>query len=97
MSRSALVDGLWGEDVPDSAVKMVHIYVSQLRKSLGEGVLKTRGRGYALVAGEAQSAVKARKLELTPEQAKIITVAQQMADRLTLALRSVAEPAHITT
>ncbi len=30
-------------------------------------------------------------LELTPEQAKIITVAQQMADRLTLALRSVAD------
>lgn len=30
-------------------------------------------------------------LELTPEQTKIITVAQQMADRLTLALRSVAD------
>ncbi|CDN92004.1 MULTISPECIES: Flp pilus assembly protein CpaB [Agrobacterium tumefaciens complex] len=30
-------------------------------------------------------------LELTPEQAKIITVAQQMADRLTLALRSIAD------
>ncbi len=30
-------------------------------------------------------------LELTPKQAKIITVAQQMADRLTLALRSVKD------
>jgi pilus assembly protein CpaB len=30
-------------------------------------------------------------LELTPEQAEIITVAQQMADRLTLALRPVAD------
>lgn len=30
-------------------------------------------------------------LELTPEQAEIITVAQQLADRLTLALRSVAD------
>ena len=30
-------------------------------------------------------------LELTPEQAQIITVAQQMASRLTLALRSVAD------
>ncbi|MDO1580651.1 Flp pilus assembly protein CpaB [Rhizobium oryzicola] len=30
-------------------------------------------------------------LELTPDQAKIMTVAQQMADRLTLALRSVAD------
>ena len=30
-------------------------------------------------------------LELSPQQAEIITVAQQMADRLTLALRSVAD------
>jgi pilus assembly protein CpaB len=30
-------------------------------------------------------------LELTPEQAEIITVAQQMADRLTLALRAVSD------
>jgi pilus assembly protein CpaB len=30
-------------------------------------------------------------LELTPQQAEIITVAQQMADRLTLALRSVTD------
>lgn len=30
-------------------------------------------------------------LELTPQQSEIITVAQQMADRLTLALRSVAD------
>ncbi len=30
-------------------------------------------------------------LELTPQQAEIITVAQQMADRLTLALRSVSD------
>ncbi|WP_309085964.1 Flp pilus assembly protein CpaB [Chelativorans sp.] len=30
-------------------------------------------------------------LELTPEQAEVITVAQQMADRLTLSLRSIAD------
>ncbi|HLP66369.1 MAG TPA: Flp pilus assembly protein CpaB, partial [Rhizobium sp.] len=30
-------------------------------------------------------------LELTPDQAKVMTVAQQMADRLSLALRSVAD------
>jgi pilus assembly protein CpaB len=30
-------------------------------------------------------------LELTPEQAKVVAVAQQIADRLTLALRSVAD------
>jgi len=34
-------------------------------------------------------------LELTPEQAQILTVAQQISDRLTLALRSVAD-SHVT-
>ena len=31
VSVDALVDALWGEHVPSTAVKMVHIYVSQLR------------------------------------------------------------------
>ncbi|GGA57759.1 Flp pilus assembly protein CpaB [Nitratireductor aestuarii] len=34
---------------------------------------------------------KTATLELTPDQAEVITVAQRMADRLTLALRSVAD------
>ena len=36
-------------------------------------------------------------LELTPQQAEIITVAQQMADRLTLALRSVVDTQEVIT
>ena len=44
----ALVDALWGEDIPPTAVKMVHIHVSQLRKELPAGVLRTVPRGYAL-------------------------------------------------
>lgn len=36
-------------------------------------------------------------LELTPQQAEIITVAQQMADRLTLALRSVKDAQEAST
>ena len=43
-----LVDDLWGHDVPGSAVKMVHIYVSQLRKLLPAEVLRTRPPGYSL-------------------------------------------------
>jgi len=41
-----LVDDLWGEDVPNSAAKMVQIYVSQLRKVLPDGVLRTQPPGY---------------------------------------------------
>jgi DNA-binding SARP family transcriptional activator/pimeloyl-ACP methyl ester carboxylesterase len=48
-----LIDALWGEEPPDSAVKMIHVYVSQLRKTLPAGVLCTRPPGYALeLAGE---------------------------------------------
>ena len=43
-----IVDELWGESVPESAHKMVQIYVSRLRKALPEGVLRTRPPGYAV-------------------------------------------------
>jgi DNA-binding SARP family transcriptional activator len=43
-----LVEDLWGEEAPASAVKMVQIHVSALRKVLPEGVLVTRSPGYAV-------------------------------------------------
>jgi len=43
-----IVDEMWGEDVPESAPKMVQIYVSRLRKLLAPGTLHTRPPGYAL-------------------------------------------------
>jgi peptide/nickel transport system substrate-binding protein len=43
-----LIDALWGERPPRSAPNSVHIYVSQLRRALGDGRLVTHGRGYAL-------------------------------------------------
>ena len=43
-----IVDDLWGEDVPETASKMVQIYVSRLRKPVSAGALHTRPPGYAL-------------------------------------------------
>jgi DNA-binding SARP family transcriptional activator len=43
-----LIDDLWGEQVPESAQKMVQIFVSQLRKQLPDGLLRTRPPGYQL-------------------------------------------------
>jgi DNA-binding SARP family transcriptional activator len=43
-----IVDDLWGEDVPESAQKMVQIHVSRLRKVLAPGLLHTRPPGYSL-------------------------------------------------
>ena len=48
LSTERIVDELWGDQVPETAVKMVQIYVSQLRKVLPEGVLRTRAPGYVL-------------------------------------------------
>jgi DNA-binding SARP family transcriptional activator len=50
VSTERLVEGLWGEEPPPSASKMVQHYVSQLRRVLqGEGAeIVTHGRGYEL-------------------------------------------------
>ena len=54
VSSDRLVDALWGEQAPASAVKIVQGYVSNLRRVLGEGLLVTRGRGYLLQAEPGQ-------------------------------------------
>jgi DNA-binding SARP family transcriptional activator len=50
VSLERLIDGLWGEEPPSTAVKMVQQYVSQLRRLVAdEGTeIVTRGRGYEL-------------------------------------------------
>jgi peptide/nickel transport system substrate-binding protein len=50
VSVGELVEGLWGEQPPASATKLVQHYVSQLRKLLagGDAEIVTRGRGYQL-------------------------------------------------
>src|SRR3954454_5896294 len=47
VSAEALVEGLWGEDPPASARKLVQHYVSHLRRAFGPA-LSTQGRGYRL-------------------------------------------------
>ena len=48
MSTERLVDALWGEKPPATAVKALQVYVSQLRKALGDGVVETRPLGYVV-------------------------------------------------
>jgi DNA-binding SARP family transcriptional activator len=49
-----IVDDLWSGHVPDTAQKMVQMYVSRLRRVLPEGTLHTRRPGYALVLEQEQ-------------------------------------------
>jgi predicted ATPase/DNA-binding SARP family transcriptional activator len=50
-----LVDGLWGDAPPASAVGVVQTYVSTWRKALGDGRLESVGRGYRLRLRTAES------------------------------------------
>ncbi len=61
LSLDRLAEGLWGEHPPASAAKMVQLYVSQLRKLLGEGSIVTHGRAYELQV--APDAVDAERFE----------------------------------
>jgi predicted ATPase/DNA-binding SARP family transcriptional activator len=66
VSTERLIDGLWGEEPPGSAAKMVQGYVSDLRKALAAGgdddaEIVTRGRSYTLRLGTGD--VDARRFE----------------------------------
>ena len=51
VSADRLIDALWGERPPATAKKTVQVYVSRLRRALGEeGLIATRGGGYILEA-----------------------------------------------
>lgn len=63
VSTNRLIDELWGEHPPATAVKVVQTYVSQLRRGLGPDVIETRPPGYLLrVEEDALDADRFRRL-----------------------------------
>jgi predicted ATPase/DNA-binding SARP family transcriptional activator len=49
VSTERMAEALWGEELPGGAIKTVQIYVSRLRRALGESdVLRTTGAGYSI-------------------------------------------------
>jgi ABC-type branched-subunit amino acid transport system substrate-binding protein/DNA-binding SARP family transcriptional activator len=54
VTNDRLVDALWLDRVPRSAVDNLRVYVAQLRRALGEGRLLSRRGGYALVLGPGE-------------------------------------------
>jgi DNA-binding SARP family transcriptional activator len=48
VSRDRLLDALWEEEPPETAVKALQVYISQLRKQLGKDRLQTKAPGYLL-------------------------------------------------
>ena len=51
VSTGRLIEEIWGDEAPETALKSVQVYISRLRKAIGEGRLVTRDGGYALTVG----------------------------------------------
>src|SRR3954469_15906280 len=54
LSRDRLIDELWGEQPPETAVTSLQVYISRLRKLLPPDALVTRPPGYLLKAEPEQ-------------------------------------------
>jgi DNA-binding SARP family transcriptional activator len=54
VSRERLIDDLWGDEPPETAVTIVQVYVSRLRKLLPPETLVTQPPGYLLAAEPEQ-------------------------------------------
>jgi DNA-binding SARP family transcriptional activator len=54
VSTDRLIDALWGEEPPETAGKALQVHVSQLRKALGDGAIRTQPPGYSLAVGAGE-------------------------------------------
>ena len=54
LSRDQLIDELWGDEPPETAVQSLQVYVSRLRKLLPAETLLTRPPGYQLAIEPAE-------------------------------------------
>jgi YVTN family beta-propeller protein len=52
LSRDRLIDELWGDEPPETAVQSLQVYISRLRKLLPADTLLRRPPGYLLEVGE---------------------------------------------
>ena len=96
VSRDILVDAIWGEDPPRSAVGTVRTYISRLRRCLdpvagdqAAGLLKTIGDGYAIETGAATVDIElftrhVQQAQLTRDRGDLTLAASQLGAALGL-------------
>jgi YVTN family beta-propeller protein len=90
VSADRLIDELWGEAPPSRAAKTVQVYVSRLRKALGDGsaeLIVTRDHGYTLeVAPDQIDARVFESLLAEGREASTDAAHEQASDALRRAL-----------
>jgi DNA-binding SARP family transcriptional activator len=78
VSAQRLIDELWDEAPPPTAATALQVYVSTLRKTLGEGAIATRAPGYVLEASSDSvdahrfAALRERAHSLDPAAAALL-------------------------
>ena len=78
-----LIDELWGEQPPKTAVKTVQVYVSRLRKVLGANTIVTSAPGYVLAVDKEQ--IDARRFErLAAQGSRALSAGDLAAARASL-------------
>ena len=77
-----LIDGLWGEEPPESARNTLQTYVYRLRKMLGEGRIEGRDGGYVLAASPEE--IDAARFEVLVKQGKAEVASDPAAAAVTL-------------
>ena len=77
-----LIDGLWGEEPPESARNTLQTYVYRLRKLLGEDRIGGRDGGYVLAAAPGE--IDAERFEALVKQGKAQVASDPAAAAATL-------------
>ena len=77
-----LIDGLWGEEPPESARNTLQTYVYRLRKVLGDGRIEGRDGGYVLAAAPGE--IDAARFEALVKQGKAQVASDPAAAAATL-------------
>jgi predicted ATPase/DNA-binding SARP family transcriptional activator len=85
VSTERLIDELWGESPPATVNKSVQVYVSRLRKQLGDGRLVTRAPGYMLRLDPSESDLgRFERLMVEAGRAGPAAAAEQLREALAL-------------
>ncbi|MGH2745468.1 MAG: AfsR/SARP family transcriptional regulator [Thermoleophilaceae bacterium] len=85
VSTDRLIDQLWGMAPPATASKSIQVYVSRLRKTLGDGRLVTRAPGYLLrVEPEELDLARFEQLAAEARRASPESAARKLREALAL-------------
>lgn len=88
VSSDRLIDGLWGEQPPATAAKVLQNAVSQLRRSLGDSLIVTRAPGYVLRI--EPDAIDAGRFESLFEDGRLAVAAGDAAEAAQILRRALA-------